>query len=232
VARPDRVPDRPNDRRPEPAKEESVAEDDESGAETRSMGRTMALSDGIFAIAMTLLAFQIEPPDLHGAQVHHLGRALADLSTQYWVYVLSFAVIALYWIAHRRLFRFLTRADEVFTRANLVFLMAIAALPFPSAVMGRYGSQRAAVILYAAAISVTATLETVLWLLADRRHLLSPATGPADVRDGVVRGGTAAMVFALSIPIAFVDPKIAPFVWISFLFVRLVLRRTGVLHGL
>jgi uncharacterized membrane protein len=209
-----------------------VAENDESNGEARSMGRTMALSDGIFAIAMTLLAFQIQPPDLHGPQVHHLGRALADLSTQYWVYALSFAVIGLFWIAHRRLFRFLGRSDEVFTRGNLVFLMAIAALPFPSAVMGRYGSQRAAVILYATALGITATLETVLWLLADHRRLLSPAVGRSIVRDGVVRGGSAALVFALSIPVALVAPRVAPFIWIGVLFLRIVLRRTGILHSL
>jgi uncharacterized membrane protein len=209
-----------------------VAEDDESSADVRSMGRTMALSDGIFAIAMTLLAFQIQPPDLHGAQVHHLGRALATLSTQYWVYALSFTVIGLFWLAHRRLFRFLGRADEAFTRGNLVFLMAIAALPFPSAVMGRYGSQRAAIILYAAALSITATLETVLWLVADQRRLLSPSVGRAAVRDGVIRGGSAALVFALSIPVALVAPRVAPFIWIGVLFLRLILRRTGILHGL
>jgi uncharacterized membrane protein len=206
-----------------------VAEDDESAADARSMGRTMALSDGIFAIAMTLLAFQIQPPDLHGPQVHHLARALADLSTQYWVYLLSFAVIALFWLAHHRLFRLVTHIDEPFIRANLVFLMAIAALPFPSAVMGRYGSQRAAVILYAAALTVTATLETILWILADRRHLLDPTVARPDVREGIARGSSTAIVFAASIPVALVAPQVAPFMWIGIPPLRMILRRTGIL---
>ncbi len=209
-----------------------MGEDDESEARSRSMGRIMALSDGIFAIAMTLLAFQIQPPDLHGTQVHHLGKALASLSTQYWVYVLSFAVIALFWIAHHRLFRLLASADGIFIRANLVFLMAVAALPFPSAVMGRYGRQRAAVILYAASLAITATLETALWLLADRRHLLSRAATPSAIQDGILRGASAAAVFAVSIPVAAVAPQAAPYVWISFLLVRAVLRRAGMLQGL
>jgi uncharacterized membrane protein len=209
-----------------------MVEGDEYGAQERSMGRTMALSDGVFAIAMTLLAFQIQVPDLHGPQVHQLGEALSDLSTQYWVYVLSFTVIALFWIAHHRLFRLLGGTDDVFIRANLVFLAAIAALPFPSAVMGRYGSQRAAVILYATSLTVTASLSTALFVLAYRRQLMVPTTTRLVVRDGVVRGLSAAGVFAVSIPVAIVAPGVAPFVWISYLPLRLVLRRRGLVRGL
>jgi len=56
-----------------------MQEDDERGGGGVALGRTLALSDGIFAIAMTLLAFQIQPPDLHGNEVHHLASALAPL---------------------------------------------------------------------------------------------------------------------------------------------------------
>jgi hypothetical protein len=62
-----------------------MSEDDERGGTPFSMGRTLSLSDGIFAIAMTLPAFQVPPADLHGDQERHLAQALADLSSRYWI---------------------------------------------------------------------------------------------------------------------------------------------------
>jgi hypothetical protein len=88
-----------------------MQEDDEEAGGGIALGRTLALSDGIFAIAMTLLAFQIQPPDLHGSQIHHLASALGALGSSYFVYVLSFAVIGSLWLAHHRIFRHVRPAD-------------------------------------------------------------------------------------------------------------------------
>ena len=73
--------------------------------------------------------------------------------------------------------------------------------------------------------------ETARWILADRRHLLAPTVARPVVRDGVVRGASAAIVFAVSIPVAVVAPHVAPYIWGSFLLVRLILRRAGVLQS-
>ena len=143
--------------------------DDEVGGGGIALGRTLALSDGIFAIAMTLLAFQIQPPDLQGNEVHHLASALGALGNRYFVYVLTFAVIGTMWLAHHRIFRHVRRADEALMSLNILFLMAIAVLPFPSAVMGRYGDQRAAVVLYASSMIVAGSLLV--------RSCCSPASG-------------------------------------------------------
>ena len=151
-----------------------MQEDDEEAGGGIALGRTLALSDGIFAIAMTLLAFQIQPPDLHGNEVHHLASALGSLGSSYFVYVLSFAVIGSLWLAHHRIFRHVRRADEVLMSLNVLFLMAIAAMPFPSAVMGRYGSERTAVVLYASSMAVAGSLLGALLLLARQRRLLTP----------------------------------------------------------
>ena len=192
-----------------------MIEDDERSGNSLSLGRTLALSDGIFAIAMTLLAFQIQPPDLIGPEQAHLAQALADLSTRYYVYLLSFAVIGLFWMAHHRLFGYLDHIDEALTLLNLVVLAAMAALPFPSAVLGRYASQRAAVILYAASMAVTGTLMMVLWIVADRRGLLSPRASRAEINAGLWRGASTAIVFGLSIPVAVVSPSNALYCWLA-----------------
>ncbi|MDQ6614427.1 MAG: TMEM175 family protein [Actinomycetota bacterium] len=197
-----------------------TVEDDERGDGGVGLGRMLALSDGIFAIAMTLLAFQIQPPDLHGNDVHRLARALGHLGDRYYVYVLSFSVIGGFWLAHHRLFRHVERADEALMLINLVFLMIVAALPFPSAVLGRYGGQRAAVVLYASTMTFAGILMLALTVVAERRRLLAPTTTAAGIRRGIWRAGTMAGVFALSIPIAIAAPSVAPYSWIAILPLR------------
>ena len=201
-----------------------MQEDDEGGGGGIALGRTLALSDGIFAIAMTLLAFQIQPPDLQGNEVHHLASALGALGTRYFVYVLTFAVIGLLWLAHRRAFR---RADEALMSLNILFLMAIAALPFPSAVMGRYGSERTAVVLYASSMIVAGSLLGALLLLARRRRLLTPGTSHEGVVAALWNSASTVVVFTLSIPVALVAPTVAPYTWVLLLPLRLVGGKVG-----
>jgi len=208
-------------------------EDDErsDNRASQGLGRTLALSDGIFAIAMTLLAFQIQPKDLkQNLLPNHLAEALGKAGDQYFVFFLSFAVIGLLWLAHHRLFNRIGRADEVLMTVNLLFLMTIAALPFPSALLGQYGSERAAVVLYAASMSVAGMLLVSLTLLARHRRLLMPGTDPQAVNKGLLRSGIMAGVFALSIPVAFVfSPAVASdswlLIWLSMMATRLVHRR-------
>jgi uncharacterized membrane protein len=199
-----------------------MQEDDEGGGGGIALGRTLALSDGIFAIAMTLLAFQIQPPDLQGNEVHHLASALGALGTRYFVYVLTFAVIGLLWLAHHRAFRHIKRADEALMSLNILFLMAIAALPFPSAVMGRYGSERTAVVLYASSMIVAGSLLGALLLLARRRRLLTPGTSHEGVVAALWNSASTVVVFTLSIPVALVAPTASPYTWVLLLPLRLV----------
>ncbi len=190
-------------------------EDDEHSDNAMGLGRTLALSDGIFAIAMTLVAFQVQSPDLKPTQLHELAHKLGSLGDSYFVYIITFAVIGLFWLSHHRLFRNVVRADEPLMLLNLLFLMTVAALPFPSAVLGRYGSEAVAVVLYASAMALTGLLLTALTLLADHRRLISPGASPDWRRKALWRSGSMASVFIVSIPIAFVDPGVAPFVWLA-----------------
>jgi uncharacterized membrane protein len=176
---------------------------------------------------MTLLAFQIQPPDLHGSQVHHLASALSALGSSYFVYVLSFAVIGSLWLAHHRIFRHVRRADEVLMSLNVLFLMAIAAMPFPSAVMGRYGSERTAVVLYSSSMIVASSLLGALLLVARRRGLLTPENSREGVVAGLWNSASTVAVFTLSIPVALVAPTVAPYTWLVVLPLRLASGRVS-----
>lgn len=192
-----------------------MSEDDERNDAGVGLGRTLALSDGIFAISMTLLAFQIQAPNLAPSQVHTLAHRLARMASTYWVFALSFAVIGLFWLIHQRLLRHVDRADEPLMVLNLAFLMVVAILPFPSSMLGRYGNERVSVILYASVMALAGMLLFAMTILVQRRVVSPSAETILGLRRGRWRSGAMVGAFLISIPVAIVAPTHAPLVWIA-----------------
>ncbi|HXY91953.1 MAG TPA: TMEM175 family protein [Acidimicrobiia bacterium] len=187
------------------------------------LNRVTSFSDAVFAIAMTVLALSLGiPSHLRNDRV---GAALSDSLPSLYAYFLSFVVIALFWLAHHRLFRRIVRIDPRMMLINLAMLSFVALLPFPTEVLGNYGDSSAAVIFYASTLVALGSLSTLLAVYADRAHLLAPGT-PADfARLAALRGLSVPVVFAVSIPIAVFDPHAAELSWIAIVFVRFGLRR-------
>jgi uncharacterized membrane protein len=177
-----------------------------------STGRLETFSDGVFAIAITLLILDIGVPDVPRAQ---LAEALAELAPKYFAYVLSFAVIAISWIGHHRRFELIGGRSQGFVRVNLLLLLLIAFVPFPTAVLSEYGSQTEAVVLYAATVSAISGVNGLLWVVARRAGILVP-----EVDRGVYRYVrrnilVTCVVFAVSIGIALLgQPLLAMYSWI------------------
>src|SRR4029077_7532981 len=111
-------------------------------------GRFEAFSDGVFAIAITLLVLAFQPPDLRPATDERITAALLALWPQYLVYAASFAIIGIMWINHNALFARRKEISHGIVVMNLALLMFISFLPFPTAVLGRLGVTRIPVIYY------------------------------------------------------------------------------------
>jgi len=143
-------------------------------------GRIEAFSDGVFAIAITLLIIEIGVPEVHGGG--DLTDKLTDLWPQYIAYVLSFFMIGIYWANHHALFRLFHSTDHYFLMLNIFFLMAVAFLPFPTAVVGEYLKDSVhrddAVHFYALGLILPAMGWVSLWLYARYRGLLDPDLDP------------------------------------------------------
>jgi uncharacterized membrane protein len=173
--------------------------------------RTVALSDGVFAIALTLLVLTISAPAL--APDHHglLGRRLLDRSNELTSYAISFAVIALLWVRHHGFFRVLDRIDARITFLNLAYLAFVAFIPYPTRLLGIYGDQPAAVVLYASTLALLGLTAGLMRLHAAHNGLVSVA-GRVELEE---RGHWAIVpaVFLLSIPIAFVSTTAAELSW-------------------
>ena len=141
----------------------TIAEGDESNepASDNSIGRLLALSDGVFAIAMTLLVLDLRLPDLGGdpsdAQLRH---AIGDDWRGYLAFVISFYVVANYWGAHRRAMSAVTTNDSRLISHTFPLLLLVAALPFPASVLASYGDLPTALAFYCA-FNVAANLAVI-----------------------------------------------------------------------
>ena len=137
--------------------------------------RIEAFSDGVFAIAITLLVLEIRVPELH-ADADSLVAALLGLWPSYFGYVFSFLMIGIYWANHHYIFQLYERSNHVFVLLNVFFLMCISFLPFPTAVLAGYITdaqrQQTAITFYAFGLLLPAFAWLLTWLYASCGHRL------------------------------------------------------------
>ena len=134
--------------------------------------RLEAFSDGVFAIAITLLVLEITVPPPGTA----LGAELLQLWPSYLAYTVSFVVIGAIWINHHNVFRHIARADEMLLLLNVLVLMLVAFLPFPTAVLAeafhRGLNEPVAAAFYGGTLTITGIAVNVMWRYAARGHRL------------------------------------------------------------
>jgi TMEM175 potassium channel family protein len=201
-----------------------VAEDEQHRPrrEGYDVGRLLALSDGVFAIAMTLLVLDIPAPgSLHSDArlVQALGRVLPNVLT----FGLSFALVALYWMAHRRLFRDLARTSMFLVQLNVVLLLLVCLVPFTSAVLSRDGDLPTAILVYAGNLAALGLVMTGLQVESWRSDLLVPRPTPAENRVVILRSIVGTAVFLASMVVAVFNTGLAPYLWLALLVVGPVL---------
>jgi uncharacterized membrane protein len=196
-----------------PSRREAHREVHDRKEEELEFGRVLAFTDGVFAIAITLLVLGLDvPPNLDD-----IGAALRDRSSDFVAYGVSFAVLGSIWLAHHRFYTLVARFDGRLIVLNLVYLALVALVPFSAQLLGHYSQTTDAVIVYAvnlAGISLAFTAQIFHSfkgglvkeeVRGERQRYVGPAS--------FVVSGT----FLLSIPIAFVDPRICPIIWLGLL---------------
>jgi uncharacterized membrane protein len=144
-------------------------------------GRMEALSDGVFAIAMTLLAFQLANPVLTAAKSDdELVLALGQLWPVFVSYAISFLALGLYWCSHHALASFLERMDTRQLWLNLTFLFCISLIPFSAGMLGEKFGMRSAAIIYGGNLSAASLAMFLSWRGAwGARNLIQPGVDPA-----------------------------------------------------
>lgn len=139
--------------------------------EQSETSRVEAFSDGVFAIAITLLILEVRVPKAAAMRSgESLWRALFNLWPSYIGYVLSFVTIGIMWANHHAIFNYIRKTDRYFLLLNLLLLMLIAFLPFPTAVVAEHlaeaGGRQAAMAFYSAILVGIALAFNALWWYA------------------------------------------------------------------
>ena len=120
-----------------------------------STARIEAFSDGVFAIVMTLLVLEIHVPRVTGANISAaLSSSMLAMMPKFLSYVLSFGIVSIWWVAHHHLFDLLQKSDRGLLWFNNLFLLWLAFVPFPTALMGDYPAARIGVMTYAAVMAL------------------------------------------------------------------------------
>lgn len=170
--------------------------------------RIEAFSDGVFAVAITLLIFSVQVPHLGAGD---LGAALAALIPAYASYVVSFLTIGIIWVNHHALFALIRQTDRPLLFINLGLLMIVAFLPFPTQLLGEYIAVPANAALAAVTYTGTMTLMglgfAADWTYATSRpHLLNGKLDPEEARAMTPRFIIGSAIYVVSIGVALINP--------------------------
>ena len=190
--------------------------------------RLEAFSDGVFAIAITLLVLDIQVPP---SAFDDLWRGILDEWPSYLAYMTSFITIGALWLAHHAIFRRLQFANQRVMQVNLLLLMAVAFLPFPTRLLAQAihseDAERAAVIFYGTSLLAIQILLSALWAIVARdRSLLQPGVSSGEV-NAIMRAATPSLGFyVVVIVLAVLAPKVAAFGYLVIAIVA-VLRARG-----
>lgn len=193
---------------------ETGAGADNGTAQDANLGRVLALSDGVFAIALTLIVLTIRLPEVRQGRAD-LAAAIFALLPSVANYGLTFLFIGANWLAHHRIFAYIRRYTYRLLLLNLVFLFCISLLPIPTTINFTYGNYAPAVFFYAATVATTGLSLAAVWLYAARRGLLAPHLTPRFVRYLALRSlmQPVAAVFVAGIA-AFGGEAYANFGWL------------------
>jgi uncharacterized membrane protein len=179
----------------------------------RETARIEAFSDGVFAIAITLLAFELKVPRIDGpTTAAALGLALLGQWPSYFAFLSSFATILIMWVSHHNMFRLLSRTDNGFLFINGLLLMLITAVPFPTALLGAHLLDQAgslACAIYAGCFFLIAVAFQAVWIYVARNGLLQMRgrAGPLSALNRRYFFGPLAYLLALGL--AFVNEYVA-----------------------
>jgi len=179
---------------------------------SRELDRLIFFSDAVFAIVMTLLVLDIRVSDVAAREVPGM---VFDLWPKIFSYVLSFLVIGLYWIGHHQTFRYVRSYDRTLLWLNLLFLLSISFIPFPTDLLGEYGELRFAVNFYAVSLALARLLLALVWWYVSSGPIrISDELDRGLARFHLLRSLAIPAVFLLSIGIAFFSTDAAIASWV------------------
>ena len=183
------------------------------------LDRIVFFSDAVIAIAITLLVIELTPPEIEADLIDtQLVSQVLELWPKYLGFVVSFWVIATYWVAHHRMFRFINNYNRRLIYINLLFLMFVAFMPYTTALLFDYPAQTITVVMYAGLVSAIGLTLFWLWSYVTHDHrLVGEHVAQSTIKLIAKNLLITPVLFFISIGIAFINPLWAMFSWILLL---------------
>jgi uncharacterized membrane protein len=184
--------------------------------------RAIGFIDATFAVPLTLLITGLDV-DNRRSSFADISALADDIGPQFIAFLISFAVIAGYWLQHHRMVRSFVALDTRNIVVNLALVAAIVLLPFSTAAVGDSGVENLPLptVLMAVNIAVVSALFTLVWVAASHDDLLDHTPSTGEWRSTVINGLVPTAVFLVSVPIAYLaSPDVARLSWFSLLAVN------------
>ena len=194
--------------------------------------RVNAMSDGVFAIVITLMVFSLKIPEIApGHDVAELPQALIKMLPDFAAVFLSFVILGIYWVGHNNVFQHVLRHDRLMLWLNILFLLVVALIPFPAALLIRYGDAQISVVLYAINLILGGVLLDLIWAYATyNSHLMCDSVQPVLIRSFHIRILTGPVIYLLAIGVSFISLLAAKILFGVAIFYYLVPTVQDLLH--
>ena len=176
----------------------------------------ISFSDAIFAFAITLMALSIDIPDLPSNLTQsELLDKLYDLFPQFESYIISFAVIAIFWVSYHQVFNHIKGSHIIMVYLNLLFLLLITLLSLSTSLVINYGGYHIPYIIYSIMVILTSSLLAMIWWHATKDNLLIDKNlHQFYIKSVMINLISIPLVFTVSIIISFVNLDIAEYFWL------------------
>jgi uncharacterized membrane protein len=169
--------------------------------------RLEAFSDGVFAIVITLLILDIRIPEVDYA---HLGAALREVLPRILAYAVSFIIIGLYWVSHHNAMQPIRKIDRNFLWMNILLLLFVSFIPFPTSLLGRYPFRALPIMIYGLTlVACNAVGFSMQWYVRHHPHLAIPDYARIIFRPQVTVYATVNGLYLLAVALAPVEPLIS-----------------------
>jgi uncharacterized membrane protein len=189
--------------------------------------RVESFSDGVFAIAITLLVLGFQVPSLNSASDPMLRKALLAQLPEVIPYITTFATIGIIWLNHHIMFHEVEYVERGTLILNLLLLLVVSFIPYPTAVLGRYGPLRSSAVLYGATLSMLGASYTLLGRHIARRKLSRDREDHRKVRAKTYRNLIGTLIYPAGTIIAFFSPKTAVVIFLALALFYFLPESTG-----
>ena len=192
--------------------------------EHSQLERVVFFSDGVFAIAITLMAIEIKVPVLTEFTDHALSEHLSEMLLKFLGFLISFAIVGYYLIVHHKIFGYVQKCSNTLLWVNLGFLLSVVILPFSSGLLGEYSSHLNMKLpygFYTLNMCFTGFMNCYLWYVVSNpeTNLLTHTISKERIKLGIYRSLIVPIVFIVSFIVSFIFPLISRFIPLTIPFI-------------